>query len=323
MIECPYCNSDYQGDLIGKAVLTCHLGEAHRMPNQDVMDTMLCVEAKIDACESLAIEQLPPQWQEKAEAWWDKNYPDRPTSEMVRIKEKVNVINAYTQHLMQTGGVEAESDEYEGEDEPEYQDMSIVPEETLDKKEAEIFNSQDLIKRDLLLDNESNTPTIRGINAEESNAIGNYQDPAIKQVTNPNLMQEYNEALHKAEPFYVNQDIRLGDEGDGAPKILSRANGESIEDEVELARDLMNDEKGSEEPLPWQKGEEDYESQTAWQNDPQILEDSKLSLEQIQSNFWEANGRQDEEGIRRWARAENLKGINDPPEPYHGVDGRR
>jgi len=367
MIECPYCNSDYGGDLIGKAVLMNHLGEAHRMPLRDVEETMLCVEAKIDACESLAIEQLPEGWQEKAENWWDRNYPDRPTSEMGRIKEKVNVINAYTQMLIQTNGVgEAippskdsddddwleqysknvdaskskisdlwkNSDEFEGEDEPEYNDASIIPTDNLDKREEDIFNSQDLIRKDLLLETDSNTPTYRATNARESNAIGNYQDPAIKQTTNPDLMKEYNEALHKAEPFFVNQDIRLGDEQDGAPKILGKANGEEWggimsddptavtqlkekltrlesekemikarpieprdfsfsdndmrgveltninaqirsvkqriqelggsvfetyeEDEVELARDEMNDEKSSTEPLPWQKDGESY-----------------------------------------------------------------
>ena len=35
----------------------------------------------------------------------------------------------------------------------------------------------------------------------ESNAVGNYTDPAI--------LKEYDEEMEKAEPFYVNQDIRL------------------------------------------------------------------------------------------------------------------
>jgi len=75
MIDCPYCNSNYDGDVIGKAVLISHLSEAHRMPKKDVVGAMLCVEAKIKACEMLGTEQLPEGWVEKAEAWWDRTYP--------------------------------------------------------------------------------------------------------------------------------------------------------------------------------------------------------------------------------------------------------
>ena len=76
MIECPYCNTDYRGDLIGKAVLISHLSEAHRMPKKDVVGTMLCVEARVDAAKRIGVEQLPPNWQTKAEDWWSRTYPD-------------------------------------------------------------------------------------------------------------------------------------------------------------------------------------------------------------------------------------------------------
>ena len=338
MIECPYCNSDYQGDIIGKAVLVSHLSEAHFMPTKDILGTMLFTEAKIKACEMLGTEQLPEGWVEKAEAWWDRTYPHTKQSKDMNIPEKVKVIDAYSNAVITSGGaLETKASEYEfsndegkdldafmkrfqeikddaisglagdtmrdekttldadvdsdlqdnktggfpyqeggeklgygqdlgqgaelgykgeseGEDEPEYDEdqRDGEPDEVEDKLFEEVddaieeteklFNSQDLVDKSLL---------------SESNAFGNYQDPAIQSVQKP--MEEHEAALHKAEPFYVNQDIRLGDESEApvwdqdpiadydkfSGKILQPTTEDSMDD-IELHDELWgNDNTGS------------------------------------------------------------------------------
>jgi hypothetical protein len=95
MIECPYCNSDYKADLIGKATLTAHLGEVHRLKAGEVKDEITWL---------MATEQLPEGWVDKAENWWDKSdariVNGRDAFGDMNIRNKVKVIDAYTQHVI-------------------------------------------------------------------------------------------------------------------------------------------------------------------------------------------------------------------------------
>lgn len=107
MIECPYCNTNYGKDLIGKAVFTEHLGEVHRMKANEVNDEMLMAEALLGACEVLGVENLPEGWIEKAENWWDKSDARTVNNKDIfgdmNIRNKIRVIDAYTQHVISHG----------------------------------------------------------------------------------------------------------------------------------------------------------------------------------------------------------------------------
>ena len=148
MIECPYCNTDYRGDLIGKAVLISHLSEAHRMPKKDVVGTMLCVEARIDAAKRIGVEQLPPNWQTKAEDWWSRTHPDAKQPEDMNIAEKVKIINAYSNAVIASNGaLETKANEYSIQEEYDLQDEDGKW-EMLSKADVPSFISSDYARMD-------------------------------------------------------------------------------------------------------------------------------------------------------------------------------
>jgi hypothetical protein len=81
--------------------------------------------------------------------------------------------------------------------------------------------------------------------ARESNAVGNYTDPAI--------LKEYDEEMEKAEPFYVNQDIRLEPKksqvGDKATEVSLADSVKNYNDAEtwwnSVRQDMITDENGN------------------------------------------------------------------------------
>ena len=71
MIDCPYCNSDYQADDIGRVVFTAHLGEVHRKNATEARELLEIVE-------TAKTNEVSLEFMEAAHQWWDDNLNEYP-----------------------------------------------------------------------------------------------------------------------------------------------------------------------------------------------------------------------------------------------------
>ena len=91
MISCPFCNSDYRADDVGKIVFTEHLGEVHKMTAKESNAIIFASEVSLEFMDS-------------AHKWWDDNLNQyqKPWEEM-NIPERSKVITAYSRHILSGG----------------------------------------------------------------------------------------------------------------------------------------------------------------------------------------------------------------------------
>ena len=88
MIECPYCNSDYKADDIGRVIFREHLGEVHRLSSKESNAVLFAKEVSLE-------------YMEEAHQWWDNNLNQhqKPWDDM-NIPERSQVITAYSRYVL-------------------------------------------------------------------------------------------------------------------------------------------------------------------------------------------------------------------------------
>ena len=88
MINCPYCNSDYKEDDIGRVIFKEHLGEVHRLSSKESKAVLFAKEVSLE-------------YMEKAHQWWDDNLNQhqKPWDDM-NIPERSQVITAFSRYVL-------------------------------------------------------------------------------------------------------------------------------------------------------------------------------------------------------------------------------